>query len=335
VLYASDVFTYKQLNYGQFGGRLPDNPPALTQGVAKSTPLAPKFGIEYTLAPDQLVYFTAAKGFRAGGVNPQVAQSTCDAGLTALGITANQIPVAYGPDEVWSYEVGEKFRLLDKKLQVNTALYRIDWSGVQATIPISCGFNFVMNGGRARSEGFDLQATFHPLQPLTLSLNAGYTHAFYIDAVAGPNPNVVVAHSINSGDGFNIPDWQTSSSVEYDRNITGPYNGYARLDWQWQNSYLNGTSYGTAGYNPFTYHVQAQNTFNLRLGVRREGMEMNVFVNNLTAAHAQLGNSGNGKTVCNSATGGPNCTVYNTYNPFVSVAYQRPRTIGVQLSYRF
>jgi outer membrane receptor protein involved in Fe transport len=338
VRYASDTFTYRQLNYGQFGGRLPDNPTALTQGVAKSNPLAPKFGIEYTIAPDQLIYFTAAKGFRAGGVNPQVAQSTCDAGLTALGITANQIPVAYGPDEVWSYEVGEKFRLLDNKMQLNTALYRIDWSGVQATIPISCGFNFVMNGGRARSEGFDLQATYHPFGPLTLTLNAGYTNARYIDPVAGPNPAVQVAHSINAGDGFSIPKWQTSSSIEYDRTLVGPYLGYARLDWQWQDAYLNGTSWGTAGFNPNTYHVQAQNTVNLRIGVRRDNVEVNVFSNNITNAHAQLGNAGNGHTVCSAppaAAANKSCTSYVTDNPFVSEAFQRPRTVGAQINWRF
>jgi outer membrane receptor protein involved in Fe transport len=335
VRYASDTFTYHQLNYGQFGGRLPDNPTALTQGVAKSNPVAPKFGLEYAWKPDQLIYFTAAKGFRAGGVNPQVAQSTCDAGLTALGITANQIPVAYGPDEVWSYEVGEKSRLLDNRLQVNVAAFRIDWSQVQATVPISCGFNFVMNGGAARSDGFDLQTTFRPIDPLTLTLNASYTNARYLQAVAGPNPNVVVAHSINAGDGFGIPKWQTSASAEYDRHLWGDYDGYIRLDHQWQDAYLNGTSYGTSSFNPFTYHVQAQQTLNLRIGVRRDAMEINIFSNNITDAHAQLGNAGNGKGVCNSSLGGPNCTVYVTDNPFVSEAFQRPRTVGAQINYRF
>ena len=335
VRYASDEFSYNQYNYGQFGGRLPDNTTALTKGVAKSKPLAPKFGVEYQFTPDQMVYVNAAKGFRAGGVNPQVAQSTCDAGLTALGITATQIPVAYGPDEVWSYEVGEKFRLLDHKLQVNAAAFRIDWAGVQATIPISCGFNFVMNGGRARSEGFDLQSQFRPIQPLTLTLNGSYTNARYIDPVAGPNPNVVVAHSINSGDGFSIPKWQVSSSAQYDRALTDKYMGYVRLDYQWQDAYLNGTSYGTGGFNPNTYHVQAQSQLGVRLGVRHDNVEVNVFANNVTNAHAQLGNAGNGQTVCNSATGGPNCTVYATDNPFVSAAYQHPRVIGVQANYSF
>jgi hypothetical protein len=111
--------------------------------------------------------------------------------------------------------------------------------------------------------------------------------------------------------------------------------GYARLDYQWQDAYKNGSSYGTAGFNPNTYNVQAQSLLNLRVGVRRDKVELNVFVNNLTDARAQIGNAGNGKTVCNSATGGPNCTVYSTDNPFVSIAVQRPRQIGLQANYRF
>jgi outer membrane receptor protein involved in Fe transport len=331
VRYASDYFSYHQLNYGQFGGRLPDNPTALTKGVAKSTPLAPKFGAEYQFAPDKIVYVTAAKGFRAGGVNPQVSQSTCDAGLTALGITANQIPVAYGPDEVWSYEVGEKFRLLDNRLQLNAAAYQIDWAGVQATIPISCGFNFVMNGGRAQSRGLDFQSSFRPIQPLTVTVNAGYTDAKYLDAVAGPNPAVLVAPSINKGDGFNIPKWQASASAQWDTKLMDKYDGYARLDYQWQDAYINGVSYGTASYNPFTRFAPAQSQLSIRVGVSRDKMEVNVFVNNLTDNRAQYGNSGNGRTLCSTAaaTTSPACNVYTQDNPFVSTTYQKPRVIGV------
>ena len=334
VRYASDTFTYHQLNYGQFGGRLPDNPTALTQGVSKANPIAPKFGVEYQFTPDDLIYFTAAKGFRAGGVNPQVAQSTCDAGLTALGITANQIPVAYGPDEVYSYEVGEKARLLDKTLQVNAAYYEIDWAGVQATIPISCGFNFVMNGGRAKSDGFDLQTQWRPIPALTLTFNGSYTNAHYLDAVAGPNPNVVVAHSINAGDTFSIPKLQVSASIQYERHLWMPgYDGYIRLDDQWQDAYIQGTSLGTSSYNFNTSHVQAQQTLNLRVGVRHDALEVNLFSNNITNAHAQLGNAGNGHGVC--AVANATCSTYVTDNPFVPEAFQRPRVIGVQANYRF
>jgi hypothetical protein len=124
-----------------------------------------------------------------------------------------------------------------------------------------------------------------------------------------------------------------SSSAEYERTLVGPYNGYLRLDWQWQDAYLQGTSLGTAAFNYNTYHVQSQQTLNIRAGVRRDGVEVNFFINNATGAHAQLGNAGNGHGVCqaNNAT----CSVYVTDNPFVSENFQHPRTIGAQVNYRF
>jgi hypothetical protein len=119
--------------------------------------------------------------------------------------------------------------------------------------------------------------------------------------------------------------------------VWNQWNGYGRLDYQWQDGYLNGTSYGTAGYNPFTRYVQAQQQLSLRVGIRNEKMELNAFVNNLTDARAQIGNAGNGKSLCSTAaaTVSPACTTYTQDNPFVGATYQKPRVIGVQANYRF
>jgi outer membrane receptor protein involved in Fe transport len=328
---------YNQLNYGQFSGRTVDNPLSITRGASTDSPTTPKIGLTYEFTPNDLVYVSASKGFRAGGVNPQLSQATCDVGLTQAGITANEVPVSFGPDSVWSYEAGGKFRLMDNKLQVNGAVYRIDWSGIQATIPLSCGFNFVMNGGKARSEGFDLQMQFKPIQPLTLTLNAAYTNARYIDQVAGPKPGAGVPISINAGDGFSIPPWQVSFSAQYNTALTATIDGYLRLDYQWQSDYKNGFSYGTSSFNPFTYHADSQDLLNARLGVRFDNIDLNIFANNLLNSRDELGKAGIGRTACSNAvaTRTPQCTTYTTYNPFVAKTYQRPRVLGVQANYRF
>ena len=104
---------YYQLHYGQFSSRTPQSSGSVTQGSSIDSPVTPKFGVEYDLTPNRILYATAAEGFRAGGVNPQVAQAVCQTGLTQLGINATDIPSSYQSDKVWSYEVGGKFRLLD------------------------------------------------------------------------------------------------------------------------------------------------------------------------------------------------------------------------------
>jgi outer membrane receptor protein involved in Fe transport len=64
------------------------------------------------------------------GVSPQIAQTTCQIALDNLGITAAEIPPAFEPDTVKSYELGGKFRLFNR-LQLNAAAFWIDWDDVQ------------------------------------------------------------------------------------------------------------------------------------------------------------------------------------------------------------
>ncbi|HEY4029038.1 MAG TPA: TonB-dependent receptor [Caulobacteraceae bacterium] len=334
--------SYYQLNFGQFSSRTPTNPASLTQGSGVDSPVTPKFGVEYDLAPNQLVYATAAQGFRAGGVNPAVAQSVCQTGLTALGITATQIPAAYGSDSVWSYELGGKFRLLDNRLQLNAAIYRIDWSGVQSTVTIGgCGQSFVMNGGRAKSQGVDLQAEFRPISPLTLTLNAGYDDAKYVDPVRGPSggAGVTALPTINAGDALGVPPWQVSLSAQWNFMVMGKYDAYVRADDQWQSSYTNGPSYGVSQYSPFTRFIGEQNTLNARVGTRLQSWDVSLFALNVADSRYKIGNAGNGIGACASPSaavpGGPGCTTYTTWSPFVGQTYQRPRVVGIQANYRF
>ena len=333
---------YFQLNYGQFSSRTASSPLSITQGSSINSPVTPKFSLEYDLKPNEIVYATAAEGFRAGGVNPAIAQSVCQTGLTQLGITANQVPAAYNPDSVWSYELGGKFRMLENKLQLNAAVYMIDWSGVQSTVTVGgCGQSFVVNGGRARSEGVDLQAQYRPITPLTLTLNLGYDDAWYIDPVKGPtgSPGATALPTQNAGDPLGVPPWQISGDAEYDFTALGKYDMYVRGDDQWQGTYVNGPSYGVSAYNPNTRYVAAQNLLNARLGLRLNTWDLNLFAINLLDSRNPVGNAGNGIGTCNAPTaavpGGPGCNAYVTWTPFVQQVYQRPRVVGVQANYKF
>jgi outer membrane receptor protein involved in Fe transport len=327
------AFSYRQTDTGAFSSRFPNTFSGLSTGKSQDTPSTPKIGATYEFTPSDLVYVSAAKGFRAGGANAPVAQAVCGPGLALYGITSTDIPPAFGPDTVWSYEAGGKFRLLDNKLQVNGAVYRIDWSGIQSSITLTCGQGFVINGGKARSEGVDFQGQYRPIQPLTLSLNVGYDNARYIDPVAGPRGLVPgVAPSINAGDHFAIPKWQVSASVDYDVKI-GDIDGYARVDYQWQDGYTQPGTFGVAAYNPFTLRVGSRDYWNARVGARFAAWDLNVFVNNVLNGRDKIGNAGNGKTQCVATS--RDCSIYNNFNPFVNQVVQRPREFGVQANYRF
>jgi outer membrane receptor protein involved in Fe transport len=334
-------FHFDSFDAGPFSSRYPNSFGGGEIGQEKDTPVTPKFGITYEFTKADLVYFTAAKGFRSGGVNAPVGPVVCAPGLALYGITATQAPLTYAPDTVWSYEVGGKFRLLDNRMQLNAAAYRVDWSGIQSAITLTCGQGFVENGKGARSQGFDFQGQYRPIDPLTLSLNVGYDNAYYIDPVAGPLGPGHGPNAVNAGDPFPVAPWQISATAAYERELFNKWDSYIQFDYQWSSGYHTPGSFGVASWNPYVRDVGAVDNVSARLGVKFGTWDLNVFSNNLLDRLEKLGNAGNGITQCiatnlactnNSNGGAPG---YGNLNPFVSQLYTRPREIGLQANYRF
>ena len=327
---------FTQTNYGQLSARPgPDSPYASVTGSATDTPFTPKYGVSYQLTDTNMLYLNAAKGFRAGGVNVPLNPQVCNTGLALFGLTVDDIPRQFGPDEVWSYEAGGKFRLLEGRMQVNVAAFQIDWTDIQVTTSAQgCGQNWNQNGGTARSQGVDLQTEFRPIPDIRLSASVAYTDAHYTEAVLGPQPLVGNPSVIfQEADPLSVPKWQANFGARWDFFVWGQ-DSYLRADYQYQGEYEQGSGYGTGNYNPNSQVIKATNTLNLRFGTRVKDFEVSVFANNALNSRDPVGNAGVGQTGC-SSTGPADCSVYTLFNPFVSQSYQRPRSIGVQVGYRF
>jgi hypothetical protein len=70
----------------------------------EATNTAPRYTAKYTYAAEQMLYASAAKGFRIGGTNSYL-PPICNSSLAALGLTNGQ---SFQSDSLWSYEVGSK-----------------------------------------------------------------------------------------------------------------------------------------------------------------------------------------------------------------------------------
>jgi iron complex outermembrane receptor protein len=342
VRYSKVELDYNQLNYGQFSGRLASSNGSLTTGSSSEEPVTPKVGVQYNFTDDKMMYASASKGFRAGGVSSQVSQTICQTALDNLGITAADIPPAFGPDTVWSYELGSKFRLFDR-LQINLAAFRIDWKDVQVTTTLTCGQGFTANGGKARSEGGEMSVEYVPLNDLRLYLNASYVDAHYVDPVTGPvGQNAVVAPipSFNAGDKFNVPPFTMSAGAQYDFPLSDSIDSYVRLDGTYQNNYIAGPTFGSSGFpaNFFLRNNPSRTLVNLRAGVKlNKSLDLNLFVQNLLAEDKLLTGFGDGRG-CTPPAGqaaSATCANYGTYNPFVEQTYETPRRFGLQMNYSF
>lgn len=275
-------FSFTDAQDGPFVG-----PEALFySGSQSETPVTPRFNLSWQ-GRDAQLYATAAKGYRIGGANPQV-PVTCAADLATLGLTA--VPSSYKSDSLWSYEVGAKGKALDGKLQMAGSLFWVDWTGIQANVPLSnCGFGYNANLGKAASRGFDLQVQATPVRGLTLSAAAGYTKATYSRNVYGATADGADGPTLlaKKGDDLGTPRWQTSLSGEYAHDIAADLAGYLYGAWQYSSAYHRTGSDGVNGYNPYTYSGSSLTSVNLRAGVRHGDWDVSAYVNNLLNSHAQ------------------------------------------------
>ena len=150
---ARSRFTFDQTTFGPTLGYTLPTPQngGLTSGAVRETSLSPKFGLSYQIDPANMVYVTAAKGFRVGGVNSSPAAGRCQGDLTALGLTST--PSTFASDSVWSYETGAKLRTRGGRLQASASAFLIDWTHPQTNFALpTCGFAYTINAGAARSQ---------------------------------------------------------------------------------------------------------------------------------------------------------------------------------------
>jgi len=182
--------------------------PESFSGVQKERGVNPKFGAEFQATDDALLYVTAAKGFRIGGVNSFSSQF-CAADLARLGLTADSAK-SYDSDSLWNYEGGAKTSWFGRRLTVNGALYRIEWSGIQQVAALtSCGFFATVNAGRARSEGGELEIQAAPAPGLRVALGGGYANSRILETggLGGFQPGQRVQQ---------VPQWTLNAALDYD-----------------------------------------------------------------------------------------------------------------------
>jgi len=325
-------FRYEQNTAGALAGFLVPTIAngGLTMGDQTESPVTPKFGLQYQIDQRNMVYATAAKGFRVGGVNQPPPAARCAADLTALGITST--PSTYESDNLWSYEAGAKLRVLGGRAQINTAAFYIDWKNVQSNFALpTCGFGYTVNAGSATSKGVDLQASVKVFDGLTANVSAAYTDSKYTQAVVGPAPSNTLF--IAKGDRLPTPKWSVNLGLEYNFDVLGKYPTFIQANYQYGSSYQRSFGPGTGTYAPDTYMAEATHFVTARAGVTVSNVELSAYVDNLFNSTDSLVASG-GRGGCTVSTGAA-CTTYRQYvYPFQNITF-RPRTVGLTATLRY
>ena len=323
------------------------------------TPVTPKAGLQWQYDPNDMAYFTYAKGFRTGGGNPSIPYDPtyqnpnigCTGDFINFGI--KQAPSTYRSDTVQSFEVGAKNNI-NNVVRLATSLYYIKWNNIQATVvPPICQIQWTDNLGNAVSKGFDIQANIQATDALALDATFGYTDARYTknaypsgatitstlkplvadgDAIAGPN---------GIGTGYSIPPWTATIGAEYRLNVLA-HDSFIRLDYEyeaadkWTHAALDRN---TSSYDPTGFPQARQSFASLRIGTNVSQWLVSFFIDNLTDSHT-ITNYNHQTPAYGSQSGVlPNgLPYYTTGDLLASPAFRyityRPRTFGITATYR-
>ena len=138
------------------------------EASSSTTYFAPRASMNYKFSRDFMVYASFSRGVKPGGLS-QVQ-------------TINPQDAAYGTEKLNNYELGFKSTLLDRRLQFNAAVFRMDYTNKQEStlVPVPFSVNpqgnvsLIQNVGGARIDGAELEV--NALLARGLNLNIGYTY---------------------------------------------------------------------------------------------------------------------------------------------------------------
>jgi len=292
-----------------------------TPSSGSSRPVTPRFVLNYQPNTDTLVYASAAKGFRPGGINTTLPDSC----FKGTGVSPEAAAAPFSSDSLWQYEIGTKDSLFDHRMTVKAAIYYIKWKNIQQFIYLACGLGIDYNTGEVTGKGGDLEIQWRALDALTLGITASYTDSSFDDnVVLGTSDTVVTA-----GDHLQASPWNLDLNAEYvwTANDVKPY---LRLDYQFatpQRSLIPYTDSANGANSDSTLPGLPEiRVLNLRAGVRLSGVDVSLFANNALNYHTPI--------FVSRDFNAPAYGLPNLDTNYFGRGYA-PRTVGVTATYKF
>ncbi len=172
--------------------------------VLKTSRVTPKFGVQYQATPDILVFVSATNGFKSGGWN---ARATNPAAFAD-----------FGPEKVWSYELGVKTDLLDNRLRFNATVFHADFTDLQinSALPNTAPPIFVTgNAGDSKSTGVEVEVSAVPVDGLRIFGSLGYQDVRY----SSLSPLALAAGFTLDSSLTSSPDFTGSIGMTYEHEL--------------------------------------------------------------------------------------------------------------------
>jgi len=290
---------------------------------------------------DALLYYTWSQGFRSGGFNrgltfpgysplypgdfPWQGQAKAHGGW--------ETSLTFAPDTLTNHEIGWKTSWFEKRLQWTGAIYQENWDHAQVgAFDADVIGNSVINGASYRVRGLETFVASHITSGLSLEIGAAWSHSTLVKEArffwADGTP--IDFKSLQTYNGQQLanpagtlgsplagaPPFQGDVRVRYEIALGG-YKPFLQIGAVHQSHSLATTDrLGLSLQGTFVaYNLPAFTTYDAALGIGRDAWLAELYAQNLTDTRAQL---------------------YANYTlNYEAITVNRPRTIGLRLSYRF
>lgn len=231
----------------------------------------PRFTLDFQWTPDLMVYANAAKGSKPGSFNTAL-------GAAVGGVTLPAELIPYDEESAWSYEVGVKSQLLDRRLTLNVAAFSIDWTRMQVDSqyfppPPAVGqIGYTSNAGKAEVQGAELELRWQATEALELSMAYAYTPSRIFDYQL----STATAAGISTLGERHLPytsDHTALASLVYTAPLAADWTWFGQFDAQYRSTqYASLANLAETG---------DRTVADLRIGLSSPSWQLTAFVTNL------------------------------------------------------
>ncbi|RKF21167.1 TonB-dependent receptor [Altericroceibacterium spongiae] len=223
----------------------------------------PRVSIDWKPVETVTLYASAAKGWIPGGFN-----------LAATGANIEGNFSSYDPERLWTYEVGFKASLANRRLLFGAALFHTDvdnWQEYNLLYTDTgqvASTTLITSTARVRTRGFEVELTGKPTRRLDIAASLGVVDAKYREYQFGIDQDFA-GNRVKL-----VPRWDASLSAS----------------WRpWKGLYLRGEANGTGASSLRADSAAWQDAYwlaNLQIGWEAEHWDLRLYADNLTDERA-------------------------------------------------
>lgn len=254
----------------------------------------PHVALDYQVTENAFVYASITKGFKSGGYN-------------VLGTGE-----VFGPENVWSYEVGGKTDWFADRLRINSAVFYSRYKDQQVNTFTGAGLAGIENAAESTIFGVEVEAFAAPVVALEFGATFSYLNAEFDGYLAAdPFLGVVNLSGVRMS---NAPEYSVSVFADYSLPMKTQAEIALHVDYLWQDD---------VKYDVFDNSTTSQSAFgivnaNISYEAPGKNWKLGLWIRNITderyfTSHAKL-----------------------NFTPTGIVSWTgKPRTFGLELSYAY